>query len=180
MLRALPFMLAVPLLALALGPRVVAQEATPAAALPPPLDEVLAAWNAHDPQRLAALYAEDAVVEVRIASNQVFHGPEQVAAWAAGNFAAVPDLRFEIGRVLVAGDRVALEWVYTGTYTGQLPGLPPGAGQAIRVPGATVFELRDGKIVRETLYYDLYLFLIQTGAVPAPGAAATPGATSGA
>ncbi len=175
MLRALPFVLAVPLLAVGLGPRVTAQEATPAP-LPPPLDELLAAWNAHDPQRLAALYAEDAVVDVRIASNQVFRGPDEVAAWAAGTFAAVPDLRFEIGRAFVAGDLVALEWVYTGTYTGQLPGLPPGAGQALRVPGATVFELRDGKIVRETLYYDLYLFLIQTGAVPAPGAQATPAA----
>ena len=88
----------------------------------------------------------------------------------------MPDLRFETGAAFVAGDQGAVEWVLIGTYEGQLPGLPPGAGQALSVPGASVFEFQDGKIVRETLYFDLYSLLIQTGAVPPPGAAATPAA----
>ena len=165
-------------LLLAAGQRptaLAAQDSTPAA-LPPPLDELLAAWNGHDSRRLAALYAEDAVVEEMILGSPVHRGPEEVAAWAEVQFAGLPDLRFEVGRAFAAGDRLVLEWVYIGTYTGQFPGLPPGAGQAVSVPGVTVFELEGGRIVRETLYYDSYTFLVQTGVAPPPGtpAAGTP------
>ena len=179
--RAVPFLLAVALLAVTVGSRVAAQEATPttdAAALPAPFDELIAAWNGHDPQRLAALYADETVVEWKTAGGPTFRDPDEVAGWAAGTFAAVPDLRFETGAAFVAGDLGGVEWVLIGTYEGQLPGLPPGAGQALSLPGASVFEFRDGKIVRETLYFDLYSLLIQTGAVPPPGAAATPAASA--
>ena len=41
--------------------------------------------------------------------------------------------------------------------------------------GDSVFELTDGKIRRYTEYWDAYAFLVQLGALPAPGTApATP------
>ena len=66
----------------AIGFDTAAQEATPptdAAALPAPFDEHLAAWNGHDPQRLVALYADEAVVEWKTAGGPVFRGPDEVA-----------------------------------------------------------------------------------------------------
>ena len=98
-----------------------AQEATPTAspvALPPPLDEIAAAWNAHDPQRIAALYTDDAFVTEEVLGGPTFRGRAEIAAWAEANFAGVPDLQLEVRSGFVAGDRAAVEWVYTGTYTG--------------------------------------------------------------
>ena len=158
-----------------------AQDASPAAspvALPPPLDEVAAAWNARDPQRIAALYTDDAVVEEAVLGAPTFRGRAEIAAWAEANFAAIPDLRLEVRSGFVAGDRAAVEWVYAGTYTGQFTGLglPPGTGQAVAVPYVSVYELADGKIRREAIYFDSALFLSQLGLLAAPvtPAAGTP------
>ena len=74
----------------------------------------------------------------------------------------------------VAGDRAVVEWVVSGTYSADFPGLPPAAGQRFSFQGASVFELADGKIRRYTEYWDAYVFLVQLGALPAPGTAGTP------
>ena len=57
--------------------------------------------------------------------------------------------------------QTALEWVYTGSYTGEIPGLGPGSGQTIAIPGVSVMELLDGLIVRDTFYYDRATFAVQ-------------------
>ena len=62
----------------------------------------------------------------------------------------------------------------TGTYTGQFPGLPPGAGQVIRFEGASILELDGDRIRADREYWDSYGLLVAVGALPAPGAEATP------
>ncbi len=156
-------------------PFATAQEATPAA-LPLFFKELVAAWNAHDAQRVVAIYATDAVVEEAVLGSPVRRGSDEITAWVEANFAALPDLRIEPRAGYVTDDRAVLEWVYTGTYTGQFPGLPPGTGQAVSFPGVSVYHLQDGQIVHDTLYYDSALLLSQLGLMAAPGASpvATP------
>ncbi len=154
---------------LATGRLGAAQDATPeaagsgGAALPAPLDAVVAAWDAHDPDAIAALYHEDAVLSEAVIDGPVLEGREAIRQWATANFAGFPDLHLDPrgGFVSADGSRAALEWVYTGSYTGEIPGLGPGSGQSIAIPGVSVMELLDGLIVRDTFYYDRATFAVQ-------------------
>jgi len=153
---------------------VAAQEASPdasPAALPPLLEEWVAAFNSGDTDRLLALHTDDALWE-EVAIGLAARGPEQIRAHLEALFTAVPDITYDITNVIVAGDQVTLEWVATGTYTYDFPGLPPATGQHFSFRGASVFELADGKIRRYTEYWDAFGFLVQLGALPAPGTVA--------
>ncbi|MBA2520826.1 MAG: ester cyclase [Chloroflexia bacterium] len=155
------------------GPAVTANQATPPAAgeVPAVLQEWAAGWSEHDDgTRLAALYTKDGTHE-EVPSGTVFSGPEAIANYAASHFAAFPDVALELSSAFVAGDWAAAEWTYGGTYTGSLPGLPPGAGQPFSIRGTAVFELDGDRIRRSASYFDFYGLLIQLGVLPAPGAA---------
>lgn len=152
-----------------------AQVSTPmAGAIPPLLQEWAAAWSEHDDgTRLAVLYTDDATHE-EVPSGTVFSGPEAIGGYAQSHFAAFPDVMLELRSAFVGGDWAAAEFVYAGAYEGSLPGLPPGTGQPFSVRGTAVFELQDEQIRRSASYFDFYGLLVQLGALPAPGSAATP------
>ena len=156
---------------------VVAQEASPAAspaAIPEPLATWAAALAAGDPEGIVATYTEDAVFE-EVPIGVVTHGQDELRAHldqlqAALGFSQV------VTDAFVAGDWAAAEWVFTGTYSGQFPGLPPGMGQSVTIRGTSILQLEGGKIREERAYWDAYGLLVAVGAVPAPQAAATPAA----
>ncbi len=145
------------------------------------MDRWVAAWNAHDPQRVASFYTEDAVVESGFAGEVVARGRDQIAdGFVAGNFAAIPDWRFETRSAHATADRVVWEWTFSGTYTGRFEGLPPGTGQPVSFRGLSLYELRDGLIARKVFYTDDLTLLEQLGFVLVPPegtpAAGTPAA----
>jgi steroid delta-isomerase-like uncharacterized protein len=153
-----------------------AQDTTPAAspaALPPLLEEWLAAFNAGDADRLLALYTEDAVWE-EPAIGLAARGPDEIRVHLERLFTAAPDIGYAVTSSVIAGDGAVLEWVVSGTYRADFPGLPPAAGQPFSFRGASVFAMTDGKIHHYTEYWDAYAFLVQLGALPAPQAAGTP------
>ncbi|MFF8293402.1 nuclear transport factor 2 family protein [Streptomyces sp. NPDC016309] len=95
---------------------------------------------------------------------------EGVRSWLE----AIPDTRMEI-RSVHAGDHVgACEWTMTGTLRGSIDGLPPeiaalAHGKTFSMRGATVYTFSpDGRIRRESLYWDLAGVLGQFGVLPAP------------
>ena len=65
-----------------------------------------------------------------------------------GGFAkSIPDMRFEIKEVLVAGDRVIVRGEVTGTPAGDLFGVPH-SGKSFRIMAIDIQTIRDGKIAR--------------------------------
>ena len=170
-------------LAAALGaPRLAAgaQEATPQGApadLPPALADWAAGWEALDPDRIAAAYAEDGA-RVDVATGQAQRGRAEIRAYLAAVFGAFTGLSSTFSSAFAAGDRAAAEWVLAGTYTGQAPGFPPGGGEQLTIRGAAILELAGGRIVRDAEYFDVFGVLVQLGVVPAPDAGATPAAAT--
>jgi ketosteroid isomerase-like protein len=64
------------------------------------------------------------------------------------NFAkSIPDMRFEMREVLVAGDRVIVRGEVTGTPAGELFGVPH-TGKSFRIMAIDIQTIRDGKIAR--------------------------------
>ena len=63
-----------------------------------------------------------------------------------GNFAkSIPDMKFDIKEVLVAGDRVIVRGEVTGTPSGELFGVPH-TGKSFRMMAIDIQTIKDGKI----------------------------------
>jgi ketosteroid isomerase-like protein len=71
----------------------------------------------------------------------------------------------ELTAGFTADDWAAMEWLMSGTHERDLPGMP-AAGKTFSVRGATILELRDGRITRNRDYWDLATFLKQIGLMP--------------
>jgi len=64
------------------------------------------------------------------------------------NFASsIPDMKFDTGEMLVAGDRVIVRGEVTGTPSGDLFGVPH-AGKSFRIMAVDIQTIRDGKIAK--------------------------------
>lgn len=65
-----------------------------------------------------------------------------------GNFAnSIPDMKFDIKEVLVAGDRVIVRGDVTGTPAGELFGVPH-TGKSFRMMAIDIQTIKDGKITK--------------------------------
>lgn len=64
------------------------------------------------------------------------------------NFAnTIPDMKFDVKEVLVAGDRVIVRGEVTGTPSGELFGVPH-SGNSFRIMAVDIQTIRDGKIAK--------------------------------
>jgi len=94
-------------------------------------------------------------------------GKKQIRAFIDSVFAAFPDFDMKLSSSFTTGTWAAAEWTMTATHRGDLPGLP-ATGKHFSVRGASVIELQDGKIRRNSDYWDMATFLKQIGAMPQP------------
>ena len=113
-------------------------------------------------QQLQQDYHVDAIVEDSMYPHP-FVGHEAILARKGAGFAAMPDLTITATNRIVHGDQLTVEWVASGTHTHEYPGLP-ATGRPFSIPGVTVVVRRDGKIVRESLYYNMAEVQRQLGA----------------
>ncbi len=129
-------------------------------------DATYAAWNAHDADAVAAVFAADAEV-VDIASGVATNGRDAIRATAIERFRGFPDFSLEKVRLLIDVDNPvpanADRWIMRGTHTGVFIGLEP-TGKPVEVGGATFSEFdADGLVARDTHYIDLGALLRQLG-----------------
>ena len=128
---------------------------------------VFEAWASHDDlDNIDEVFAENGVYEDLVAGTKR-EGREDIKAGITETHAAVPDFKAELTEVFTSGSMVACEWVMSGTHTGDYPGLP-ATDKFFTVRGASIAQVRDGKIVRWTDYYDGFAFLHQLGVVSFP------------
>jgi steroid delta-isomerase-like uncharacterized protein len=126
-------------------------------------DRTYAAWNAHDADAVASVFAEDAVLREAGRPDEI-RGRAAIRARAAALLAAFPDFRLERIVLLVDGDRHADRWVMTGTHRGDLFGIA-ATGRSVRVEGATFTRLGpQGLVVEDVHYVDYAGLLAQLGA----------------
>jgi steroid delta-isomerase-like uncharacterized protein len=97
-------------------------------------------------------YHEDAVVEDMLVGVPLV-GRAAIAHRKRAEFSSVTGARIEINRRFAYGDQVVAEWTASGIHTGDFWGFP-ATGRPFSIHGLTVVTRRDGKIVKESLYYD--------------------------
>ena len=71
-------------------------------------------------------------------------------------------------RTIAAETVVVTQWTFTGTHSGPLGPLFPGAtdrplGSTIRLRGLSIYDIGDGLIQRETAYIDMATLMVELG-----------------
>ena len=117
------------------------------------------AWNSHDAEKVASMYAADIVYE-DVPFGESAKGTAEMKKFATGLFTSVPDVKIEVTTSFVANGHGYLEWVFSGTDKGFY-----NTGKRFSIHGASVFEMRDGKIVHNRDYYDTGSIMKQVGAL---------------
>jgi steroid delta-isomerase-like uncharacterized protein len=116
-------------------------------------EEFIQAWSAGGSIVLDRLAHPDIVVQYTHYP-QPYIGIEQFRTHQT--VACFPDLRITATDVIVEGDRAVVRWTYAGTHRAcELFGVAP-SGKTVQVPGITVYEIRDGKVHRESGIVDVF------------------------
>lgn len=120
---------------------------------PDRLDEVCGPnWTDHDP----AFPFKD------------IRGPDAAKAALKLYEDAFPDLDVIIEDAFAADDKVCTRWIFEGTQTGDLPGIP-ATGKRFSVKGITVDRIEDGKLAESWSSWDGLGMFQQIGVAPPMG-----------
>ena len=125
------------------------------------------ALNAGHPEAGLEIWADD------LRFNGQTIGPPMVAQLRAPLWAAVPDVRWTLERVIAEGDWVAVQWSMRGTHTGDFAhptfGSAPASGKVIQMTYMDHYRIADGRIAEAWEVRDALALLQQLGVIQPPG-----------
>jgi steroid delta-isomerase-like uncharacterized protein len=124
-----------------------------------------AAWNAHDPDAVAAIFAEEATIR-DVGAPEPVRGREAIRQRAADLLAAFPDFRLRQLDLVVGESANADRWEVTATHTGPFLGIE-ATGNRVQVEGATFSRFdSNGLVVEDVHFWDVATLLSQLGVGP--------------
>lgn len=129
------------------------------------VEQEAAGWSSGNLEQLLSVFTDDVTYE-DIPLGLVFHGKEELRAFAKGFFNGFPDLKAAIVTTVVNGDRGASEWTFAGTQTGDMPNMP-ASNKRMDLRGMSTYEFASGKIKRKIDYWDVGTMMRQLGFAPA-------------
>lgn len=100
-------------------------------------------------------------------SPEPLHGLEGYIAVLDMMRGAMPDVKWTVEETIAENDKVMIRFTMTGTQTRTFMGMP-ATGKPITITAMNIYQLRDGKIVREHGLPDLFSMLNQLGILPMP------------
>ena len=135
-------------------------------------EEEIAAWNAHDVERAAAIFPDD-VMWIDTGSPQPMN-KDGLRQYLQGWFTAFPDIKITVTNRVITEDQVASEIDFVGTNNGPLqlgPGAPaiPATGRKVNGKGTYFVRFKNGKPVEVHTYPDAAGMMMQLGLMPMPG-----------
>jgi steroid delta-isomerase-like uncharacterized protein len=128
-------------------------------------DIYVAMLNSHEPDLVDRFVAEGYINH----NPFVQDGREANRQFWTGFFAGLPDLSATMEDLVISGDRVVGRFVYRGTHTGELMGIP-ASGNAVEMRSIDIWRLQDGMFVEHWDELNLLQLFQQMGALPPLGA----------
>ena len=130
------------------------------------LDDLMAAWNARDKQRLMDMYHPDFDGE-DLSEGKRAGGLHDAGRMIDYILTAFPDLEMKLLEWGADGDKVFCFWTATGHQRGRLMNIPP-TGKFVSFTGSSLLTLKEGKIIRSRRIWDVATALRQIGLLPEP------------
>lgn len=128
------------------------------------LQEFVEAWNAQDPEAIAAQFTPDGVRHQFPLPEARLAGRDAITQGVGAIIQAVPDATLEVRSQSIGEDgRVTVEWTFSGTHENDFPGMP-ASGATFVLPGISVYVLaEDGQITEERAYWDMATLMAAAG-----------------
>jgi steroid delta-isomerase-like uncharacterized protein len=126
--------------------------------------ELMAAWNAHDPDKVESFYTSDCE-EIDVAAREPFRGSAMIRKLMKYYLRGFPDVVVSMDELICNGDQAALVWTFRGTHQGRFMNIPP-TGRRVEVRGTTTFTVCEGRIHRVLRIWDLAGLLRGIGLLP--------------
>ena len=120
--------------------------------------------NKHDPDAVDLFVAEDYVNHNAFVAD----GREANRQFWTVFFAGLPDVRVTMEDLVVSGDRVVGRFVYRGTHTGDLMGIP-ATGKPVEMRSIDIWRVQNGMFVEHWDELNLLQVFQQIGALPPLG-----------
>lgn len=95
-----------------------------------------------------------------------FRGPDAIRGFWAEMFAAFPDFKVWIDRIVSGDSAAVVQWRASGSFTGgAFQGIHP-TGRRVELRGVDVMDISEGKVRRNTIYFDGAALARQIGMLP--------------
>lgn len=101
------------------------------------------AWCSHEPESVAAFFAENGSITVNDGAPAV--GRVAIAEIARGFIRDFPDMIVTFDKLEPRGDRIAFHWTLSGTNTG-----PGGTGNPVRISGYELWKIDNKGVIAES------------------------------
>jgi steroid delta-isomerase-like uncharacterized protein len=125
------------------------------------------AVSAHDFDGMVAHLDEDVIEDITPVG--ILRGTGEVRTFFGELFAAFPDFEFAVEQCTASAQMAVVQWRATGSFRGApFQGIEP-TGRRIEIRGCDCIEIEDGKITRNTAYYDGAAFARGLGLLPQTG-----------
>ena len=121
--------------------------------------------NTHDPDLVDRFVAD----EYHNHNAFVADGREANRRFWTVFFAALPDVSVTMEDLVISGDRVVGRFVYRGTHTGELMGIP-ASGNPVEMRSIDIWRVKDARFVEHWDELNLLQVFQQMGAIPPLGA----------
>lgn len=135
-------------------------------------DDFVAAFNAHDEEKIRALTTDDAIIEAP--GDVRLEGGDAVTAYAASWLNAFADAKVTVHDSVASGDWVVQRFTFTGTHTDTLAspnGDIPATNRVLEGRGLQMLRVEGDAIAETQLYFDQVQVMTQLGLMPQPASA---------
>jgi predicted ester cyclase len=129
------------------------------------LDKVLELFNKGNIAVIPEIYTADVTARTSTFPDE-FVGHEGIKKWVEMSRMTFPDMVMTFDSVVVQPDLIATIWTLTATQSGPMPmpnGTLPPTGTKVRFTGMSFDWVKDGKLVREIVVYNVLELLMQLG-----------------
>ena len=129
------------------------------------MKDMMEAGNSQNYEKVASFFTNDCVYE-DVPSGKVCHGIKEFINFGKMVHIDFPDHKWELTSAFSDGHRIASESVWSGTFTHSDDPKRPATGKHVTLRCVSITEIRNGKICRNSDYYDGLSMLQQLGGLP--------------
>jgi steroid delta-isomerase-like uncharacterized protein len=110
-------------------------------------------WNRRDESAIARLASSQVICHGLGEDRQPVQGLDQFLRFRRAFLSAFPDVKVQVGDILVDGDKAAIRFTITGTHTGEGIGLPP-TGRGFTASAMVICRWQNGQVVEAWNEFD--------------------------